>query len=770
VAGTVVVCDLADSAHLLERVGPDVLRAIMSRFSRDMRAVLERHGGSLEDAPGDAVMADFDDAPTALAAVADMEAARDGLNGELQSDWGVRLSTRIGVGSDRNIATRLEQTATFGEVWLDEATTQLVDAEFEAAGSLRAAGKGEAVRAWRVVRVASEEPEEPGEDANLAALERALGGDGIQVVTVVGPAGSGKTRLLDEFAQRVAKDERVLRLRCLPYGEARNPLDRFLDDRPLLPEERAAAVRAALAREANVVLIDDAQLGNQTFLDVLDYLPRLPAEEPLLIVCASREGIVEGEVVELQPLEADPARLADLTEDQRDALGRAALQETGTEIDALPEEMAQLALREGAYQALPKLLRADLHEQADGADHLEQAYFLRRELAVNGDHIAQLADRASDALAAAGRRAYARGDLTAAVDVLRRAEAVAPQADTERLVLLGEALCDLGDLDGAEEVLESVADEPRAELAQAYAASFSEGPDRLREVAEQAIRELEDDAGLARAWQALAIVDEGACRWGAVEGARRHQLEHARAAGERALELRALTGLAYSLYFGRTPVEDAIETVEGEILPAVEGFPVAEGAVLGVLGGLESMRGRFDEARELHARGRAILARLGPAPASAEGALNAADTELLADDPEHAELLLRGAYATLEAAGETSTRTSVAAGLAQALAARGHDDEALAFTEESERTAAPGDIHPQVTWRAVRAAVYVRRDESDEAERLAEEAVALARETDDPNLLALALLAAGETDEAVEQYEAKGNVAALETLSRSAGP
>src|SRR4051794_14342499 len=255
-----------------------------------MRAVLERHGGSLEDAPGDAVMAAFDDAPTALAAVTDMEAARDGLGDELQSDWGVRLSARIGVGSDHNIATRIEQTATFGEVWVDEATTQQVDADFEPAGLVRAAGKGETVQAWRLVGAAGEELEE--KDEHLAVLERALGGDGIRVVTVLGPAGSGKSRLLDRFAAGRQAD----RLRCLPFGEGRNPFDAFIDDRPLLLEERAAAVRETLGR---VVLVDDAHLGNQTFVEIVEYLPRLPAEEPLLIVCASREQVVDGETIEL---------------------------------------------------------------------------------------------------------------------------------------------------------------------------------------------------------------------------------------------------------------------------------------------------------------------------------------------------------------------------------------------------------------------------------------------------------------------------------------
>ena len=142
-----------------------------------------------------------------------------------------------------------------------------------------------------------------------------------------------------------------------------------------------------------------------------------------------------------------------------------------------------------------------------------------------------------------------------------------------------------------------------------------QGLERLRALAESAISlygELDDEAGLARAWQALAIVHVGAGRWEATEEARRHGLAHARAAEEHGLELRALSGLAYALYFGPAPADVAIATVEEEILPRTRGFPVAEGAVLSVLGGLLSMQGRFEEARSLHTAGQEMLSRSGP--------------------------------------------------------------------------------------------------------------------------------------------------------------
>ena len=246
--------------------------------------------------------------------------------------------------------------------------------------------------------------------------------------------------------------------------------------------------------------------------------------------------------------------------------------------------------------------------------------------------------------------------------------------------------------------------------------------------------------------------------------ARRHGLSHARAAGDHGLELRALSGLAYALYFGPAPAAEAIESVERDILPRTRGYGVAEGAVLGVLGGLLAMQGRFDEARSLHARAHEMFAGLGPALPVAEGALSAADSELLAGDPEAAERLLRGAYAALKAADETAIRTSVAAALALALYEQGRDDEALEFTLDSERTADSDDVQAQASWRAVRARLLRRRGEEADASRLAAEAVELARATDDPNLTAMALVAAGSLDEAAALYEAKGNVAALQAL------
>ena len=99
---TVVFSDIAGSTALGERLDPESLRGVMGRYFEAMRAVLERHGGTVEKFIGDAVMAVFgipvvheDDALRAVRAAAEMRAALD-LNDELERERGVRIQMRAG--------------------------------------------------------------------------------------------------------------------------------------------------------------------------------------------------------------------------------------------------------------------------------------------------------------------------------------------------------------------------------------------------------------------------------------------------------------------------------------------------------------------------------------------------------------------------------------------------------------------------------------------------------------------------------------------------
>jgi class 3 adenylate cyclase len=135
---TVVFCDLSGSTTLGEQTDPEALRTRMRGYYEQMRAILERHGGTVEKFIGDAVMAVFgvpvaheDDALRAVRAAWEMQAAvsalglvaRIGANtGEVVAGEGDTLVT----GDAVNVAARLEQLAAPGEVLLGEETRRLV--------------------------------------------------------------------------------------------------------------------------------------------------------------------------------------------------------------------------------------------------------------------------------------------------------------------------------------------------------------------------------------------------------------------------------------------------------------------------------------------------------------------------------------------------------------------------------------------------------------------------------------------------------------------
>jgi class 3 adenylate cyclase len=242
---TVVFSDLVGSTALGERVDPESVRRVMSRYFTEVRRVLERHGGTVEKFIGDAVMAVFgipdlheDDALRAVRAADEVQAALDGLNEELERDWGVRLACRTGVntgevvagdpgggqtlvtGDAVNVAARLEQAAGAGEVLIGEETFRLVrDAVVaEPVPPLSLKGKAEAVPARRLLRVVPHAPgvarrlDSPmvGRERELGLLvesfDRAVRERACCLVTVLGSAGVGKSRLAHELrrARRAA--------------------------------------------------------------------------------------------------------------------------------------------------------------------------------------------------------------------------------------------------------------------------------------------------------------------------------------------------------------------------------------------------------------------------------------------------------------------------------------------------------------------------------------------------------------------------------------
>src|SRR6266540_257023 len=233
---TVLFCDVTGSTSLGESVDPEALRRLLAHYFERMKEIVEHHGGTVEKFIRDAVMAVFgvpvlheDDALRAVRAVAEMRdalpelglQARIGLTtGEVVTGTEERLVT----GDAVNVAARLEQAAQPGEVLIGQPALALVGdwAEVEPVEPLELKGKAEPVSAFRLLRV-REAPERAhdapfvGRRRELALLteawKRTEAEQRCELLTLVGDAGLGKSRLVAEF---LAPIERGSRARPLP--------------------------------------------------------------------------------------------------------------------------------------------------------------------------------------------------------------------------------------------------------------------------------------------------------------------------------------------------------------------------------------------------------------------------------------------------------------------------------------------------------------------------------------------------------------------------
>jgi class 3 adenylate cyclase/tetratricopeptide (TPR) repeat protein len=462
-------------------------------------------------------------------------------------------------------------------------------------------------------------------------------------------------------------------------------------------------------------------------------------------------------------------------------------------------------VRDVAYAGLAKTERASLHERlADwlgerpGAIdeivgyHLESAYRYQAELGPVSTPARALAERAAELLARAGRTAGSRDDVTAQANLLSRAVELLQVDDRRRpelLLELGASLTEIGDLAHAKAVLTQAMEiarrrgderlEARVRVARSWVRALAEpggGIELLRE-AEDAARVLEktgDHLGAARAWELFAAVRHGDGETASAEAAWERSIEHARRAGSRRAELRALEWLAFAAFWGPAPLADARRRCE-EILELVRGEPVNESAVRAVLGCMRALEGGFDDARAVQASRIVLLSDLGMERDAALGSYLLGWIELLAGDGCAAERVLRPAYEGLERMGSTGERQVVGSFLAEAVYRQGRLAEAERLALEVEQLD-PSGVVDLAHVRGTRAKAIARLGRLEEADRLAREAVALIDRTDflldraevwmDLAEILHASCRTGEAaaalTEALELHERKGNVVSAE--------
>ena len=255
---TMLFCDVKGSTAMAETLDAEDWAEIMNGAFERLIAPVYRYEGTLARLMGDAIFAFFgapiaheDDPQRAVWAGLDIVSGIAGYKQRVRAERGLDLDVRVGintgpvmvgqVGSDLrleytamgdavNVAARMEQTAEPGTVQITAETHRLVEPLFdlEARGGIEVKGKAEPVEAYRVLgRRAEPGPIRGmrgsplvGRDREMeqlrGAVEEAQSGGG-RIVSLVGEAGLGKSRLINET--RAEWTRRPAR-RCVPRPTA----------------------------------------------------------------------------------------------------------------------------------------------------------------------------------------------------------------------------------------------------------------------------------------------------------------------------------------------------------------------------------------------------------------------------------------------------------------------------------------------------------------------------------------------------------------------
>jgi class 3 adenylate cyclase/tetratricopeptide (TPR) repeat protein len=384
---SVLFVDLVGFTSRSDRADPEDVRATLRPYHERVKVDIERFGGTVEKFIGDAVMAVFgapvaheDDAERAVrSALRILESIEElhasGLEiavraavttGEAVVALGARPDRGEGIvtGDVVNTAARLQSAAPVGRVIVDESTMRSTDSAiaYEPVEPIVAKGKSDPIPAWGAVEARSRvgQPEAATQTPFVGReLERKLlfetflraeRESSVQLVTVVGEPGIGKSRLVTEL--RSALDDRPELVtwrhgRCLPYGEGitfwalgeivkaeagilesddrevaasklRETVVAFFEDdaerawfesrlAPLVgsggdgagatKEESFTAWRrfleALAARRATVLVVEDLHWADDALLEFLEHLLDWSIPAPLFLLCTARPELFE---------------------------------------------------------------------------------------------------------------------------------------------------------------------------------------------------------------------------------------------------------------------------------------------------------------------------------------------------------------------------------------------------------------------------------------------------------------------------------------------
>ncbi len=464
-------------------------------------------------------------------------------------------------------------------------------------------------------------------------------------------------------------------------------------------------------------------------------------------------------------------------------------------------------IRDAAYEAAPKALRAELHQRfADWLEsvgegrveefeeilayHLEQAFRLLSELGPVGDAGRELGLRAAARYAASARRASERSDDHAAATLFRHATDLLPEDHPDR----PRALYDTGRAStrGLDPRLAFAAFEEAAAAAAAsgqrsleWMARIDVGlvqlmtdptgfsTDDLRSEIAAARPELEasgDDEALAVMWVALADVEWMPCRFDAAREASIRAVDHARRSGDRSLLMDVMTRRLATDLLGSTSPSEARQALD-EALSELGGDGFIGHVYLVHDACFSAMSGDFVRARERIEEAEKLAERFGSKIWASASYEFGGDIEMMAGDPAAAEISFRKEYELHRRLGDEGHGSTSAAYLSLALARLARSDEAEELATIARTIGADDDLATQASARSAQALIRSGRGEHSEARRLAQEAVDLYAEAQSPwfqgdtwMILAEVARAAGVPDEAIDAaraasaaYERKGH-------------
>jgi len=348
---SVLFADIVNSTGIGERLGPERSKFLFDEVTRLMGAQVERYGGTVAQQIGDEVYAVFgaplsheDDSERAVRAALAIQRALGQYSEEVEAAYGVWLSARVGIntgpvvinmdsddpynalGDTVNVASRIQELAGPGGIVVGQETHVQVEScfELEELPEQELRGKSAPMRTYRVLGALEHAPVLPtrplvGRDFELTVVERAM--DGLvegrgAIVSIMGEAGIGKTRLVAEVQKDYRDRVRFLEGRAVsyaqtfPYWPVRELLREWLEVGASTPEARvrlelkamladamgdqAADAYPFLAGLVGLTLEPDAaarirdlnreSLQHQTFEVFADLVSRLAEERPLCLV------------------------------------------------------------------------------------------------------------------------------------------------------------------------------------------------------------------------------------------------------------------------------------------------------------------------------------------------------------------------------------------------------------------------------------------------------------------------------------------------------